>query len=176
LPGAPQHFTSKSRFWVSKTVALKFFVTFPPWPDLIDVERIHIAIAEDDPGDRMWLKMILDKLGINYRLTIAEDGEHARDFILKNGQYATFPPAHLIFLDMNMPKMSGLEVLRTIPDSAELPVCIVTSSQRERQSIEQHFAPRKVSYLTKPVDPEQLLGCLRRHAHLRPFVEQIVKH
>jgi two-component system response regulator len=176
LPGAPQYFTSEIAFLGLKNGILNFFVTFPLWPDLIDVDCIHIAIAEDDPGDRMWLKMILDKLGINYRLTIAEDGEQARDFILKNGQYSTFPPAHLIFLDMNMPKMSGLEVLRTIPDSAELPVCIVTSSQRERQSVEQHFAPRKVSYLMKPVDAEQLLRCLRRHAHLRPVIEQIVKH
>jgi len=140
------------------------------------VERIHIAIAEDDPGDRMWLKEVLDKLGLNYQLTIAEDGEQARDFILKNGQYSDFPPAHLIFLDMNMPKLSGLEVLRTVPDSAELPVCILTSSQQERHAVEQHFAPRKVSYLMKPVDPEQLLACLRSHEYLRGVVKEIVKN
>jgi CheY-like chemotaxis protein len=151
------------------------FVPFSAGHDLMNVQRIHIAIAEDDPADLMWLKMILDKLGLNYRLTIAVDGEQARDFILKHGQYSSFPPAHLIFLDMNMPKLTGLEVLREIPDSAELPVCVLTSSQRERNLIEQHFAPKKVSYLTKPVDAEQLLDCFRCHDHLRPVAEQLAK-
>jgi CheY-like chemotaxis protein len=101
------------------------------------VNRIHIAIAEDDPSDRMWLKTILDKLGLNYRLTIAVDGEEARDFILKHGQYSSFPPAQ-----PTCRKLSGLEVLHGIPDSAELPVSILTSSQRERKLVEQHFAPK----------------------------------
>jgi CheY-like chemotaxis protein len=127
------------------------------------VERIHIAVAEDDPLDLMWLTTVLDQLGLNYELTVALDGEEARDFILKDGKYRNFPPAHVIFLDMNMPKLTGLEVLRQIPDSAELPVCVLTSSDSERQSIEQHFAPKKVSYLSKPVDEEQLLQCLRSH-------------
>jgi CheY-like chemotaxis protein len=153
-----------------------FYVTLSPVPDLTNVKRLHIAVAEDDPADRMWLKTILDKLGIDYRLTVAEDGEEARDFILKHGRYASFPPAELIFLDMNMPKMTGLEVLRGIPDSAELPVCILTSSERERKLVEEHFAPKKVSYLTKPVDAEQLLDCLRCHNHLRPVVEQLAKY
>jgi CheY-like chemotaxis protein len=107
------------------------------------VKRLYIAVAEDDPADGMWLKTILDQLGLNYRLTIAEDGEEARDFILKHGQYASFPPAELIFLDMNMPKLSGLEVLRGTPDSAELPVFILTNSQRERKLVEQHLLLRR---------------------------------
>jgi CheY-like chemotaxis protein len=124
----------------------------------------------------MWLKTVLDHLGLDYKLTVALDGEEARDFILKDGKYRNFPPAHVIFLDMNLPKLTGLEVLRQIPDSAELPVCVLTSSQRERQLIEQHFAPKEVSYLSKPVDEEQLLQCLRSHDHLRPVVEKIIRH
>jgi CheY-like chemotaxis protein len=71
---------------------------------------------------------------------------------------------------MNMPKLTGLEVLREIPNSAELPVCVLTSSDRERQSIEKHFEPKKVSYLIKPVDPSQIFRCFRSLAHLRPVV------
>ncbi len=152
------------------------FVTFSAEPDLTNVKRIHIAIAEDDPADRMWLTTVLDNLGLNYRLTIAVDGEEAREFILKLSQYTNVPPAQLIFLDMNMPKLTGLEVLREIPGSAQLPVCVLTSSQRERQLVERHFAPKKVSYLRKPVDAQQLLDCMRCHDHLRPVAEQLVKH
>jgi CheY-like chemotaxis protein len=135
--------------------------------------RIHIAVAEDNPLDLIWLRSILDQLGLDYMLTVAADGEEARDFILKHGRYRNYPPAHVIFLDMNMPKLTGLEVLRQIPDSAELPVCILTSSQSERQSIEQHFAPRRVSYLSKPVDRDQLLQCFRSHDNLRAVVEYL---
>ena len=141
---------------------------------LMDVARIHIAVAEDNPADVSWLKTILDELDLDYRLTVAVDGEEARDFILKDGEFRNFPPAQVIFLDMNMPKLTGLEVLRQIPDSEELPICVLTSSQRERELIEQHFAPKKVSYLTKPVDGKQLLQCFR--SHLRPVVEKLVRH
>lgn len=115
-------------------------------------------------------------MGLSYNLTVAVDGEQARDFILKHGVYRTFPRADLIFLDMEMPKLTGLEVLRQIPDSAELPVCILTSSQRERQAIKDHFAPRRVSYLRKPVDGEQLLECLRSHDQLRALAKRLEKH
>jgi hypothetical protein len=42
-----------------------------------------------------------------------------------------------------MPKLTGLEVLRSIPDSDELPVCILTNSPRDRELVEQHFAPKE---------------------------------
>jgi CheY-like chemotaxis protein len=137
---------------------------------------IHVAVAEDNPTDLMWLQEVLNDLALEYRLTVATDGEEARDFILKHGKYRNVPPADVIFLDMSLPKFTGLEVLRQIPDSAELPVCILTTSQRERQSIEQHFFPKKVSYLSKPIDRDQLLQCFRSHDYLRPLAEQCAKH
>jgi CheY-like chemotaxis protein len=118
----------------------------------------------------------LDQVGLDYALTVAVDGKEARDFILKRGRYQGCPPAEVIFLDMNMAKLPGLEVLLQIPNSAELPVCVLTSSERERQLIEKHFGPKKVSYLTKPVDPEQLLEYFRSHSHLRPVVEKLRLH
>ena len=115
----------------------------------------------------------MDEAGIDYVLTVAVDGEEARDFILKQGRYRNFAPADVIFLDMNMPKFTGLEVLRQIPDSAELPVCVLTSSQCERNAIDQHFAPKKICYLAKPVDEKHLLACLLSHRHLRAIAERI---
>jgi CheY-like chemotaxis protein len=137
------------------------------------VNSLHIAIAEDNPLDLQVLKEVLDHFGKDYRLTIAVDGAQARDFILKIGEYRNHPPADVIFLDMNMPKFTGLEVLRLIPNSAELPVCLLTSSLRERRSIEEHFAPKKICYLTKPVDEENLIECFRSHDHLRSVAERL---
>ena len=136
------------------------------------MKPIHIAVAEDNPTDIEALRAVLDQLGLDYALTVAMDGEEARDFILKRGRFQDSPPAEIIFLDMNMPKLTGFEVLREIPNSAELPVCVLTSSERERQSIEKHFGPKKVCYLIKPVDPTQLLRCFQSHSHMRPVIER----
>ena len=159
-------------FAVLKDWCLRF-ETFRSTRGLMDVKPIHIAVAEDNPSDVVMLREVLDQVGLDYALTVAVDGEEARDFILKQGRYQHCPPAQVIFLDMNMPKLTGLEVLHQIPNSAELPVCVLTSSERERQSIEKHFGPKKVSYLTKPLDPAQLLQCFRSHSHLRPVVETL---
>ena len=143
---------------------------------LTGVPPIHITVAEDNPSDVATLREVLDQLGLDYVLTVLVDGAEARDFILKSGRFRDFSAADLIFLDMNMPKLNGLEVLRQVPDSAELPLCVLTSSERERQSIEQHFGRKKVSYLIKPVTSEQLLQCLRSYSHLRPVVEKLTHH
>jgi len=137
------------------------------------VKPIQIAVAEDNPLDVAALREVLDQVGLEYTLTVAIDGEEARDFILKKGRYRGYPPAEVIFLDMNMPKLTGMEVLRQIPNSAELPVCVLTSSERERRLIEQHFAPRKICYLTKPLDGEHLLECFRSHEQMRSVAERL---
>ena len=139
----------------------------------MDVKPIQIAVAEDNPLDVVALREVLDQVGLDYALTVAMDGDEACDFILKRGRYQGCPPAEVIFLGMNMPKLTGLEVLRQIPNSSELPVCVLTSSERERPSIEKHFGSKKVSYLTKPVDPRKLLQCFRSHSHLRPVIEKL---
>ena len=137
------------------------------------VKQIQIAVAEDNPSDVMALREALDQVGLDYALTVAVDGEEAHDFILKKGRYRGYPPAEVIFLDMNMPKLTGIEVLRQIPNSAELPVCVLTSSERERQLIDEHFAPRKICYLTKPIDRKRLIECFRSHEQMRPLAERL---
>ncbi|MDP9112783.1 MAG: response regulator [Acidobacteriota bacterium] len=137
------------------------------------MERIHIVVAEDDPIDLVALKQVLDQLGIPYSLTVAVNGEEARDLILMRGRYQNLPPPDLIFLDMNMPKLSGLEVLQQIPGSAQMCVCVLTSSERERRLVEEHFAPKKISYLIKPIDREQVLKCLKSYDQLRPIAQQL---
>jgi CheY-like chemotaxis protein len=151
------------------------FETFRCTRSLKGVKPIHIAVAEDNPADVAMLRKVLDQVGLDYALTVAVDGAEARDFILKRGRYHNFPPADLIFLDMNMPKLTGLEVLREVPDSAELPICILSSSERERRSIEQHFAPKKICYIVKPLGVEHLLACFLSHRNLQPIAEGFAK-
>ncbi len=55
------------------------------------MRTIHVAIAEDNPADLMWMQQVLEDLGLDYKLTVATDGEEARDFILKHGKYRNVP-------------------------------------------------------------------------------------
>ena len=139
------------------------------------MDQVHIAIAEDDPIDLALFRTVLDRSGVKYMLTIAKDGEEARDFILKQGHYRGLPPADVIFLDLNLPKLTGLEVLQQIAGSEDLPVCLLTDSKRGRQTIDLLFAPKTVCYLTKPIDVEHLLECFRSHEHLRPIADRLIQ-
>ena len=132
--------------------------------------KLHILLAEDNPSDVTWLKLTLDEMGLDYRLTLAQDGEQARDYLLSEIK------PDLIMLDINLPKLTGIEVLQSVPAAAKLPVCFVTGSQIERRFVLNHFAPAVVSYLTKPVDRDKMLNCLRAYEGLRPVAEKIEKN
>jgi CheY-like chemotaxis protein len=78
-------------------------------------------------------------LKLTCSLSAVSDGEHAVDFLLKRGQYSSAPTPDLIFLDVNLPKLSGIDVLRQVPNAHKLPICVVTSSESERQIFRREF-------------------------------------
>jgi CheY-like chemotaxis protein len=121
---------------------------------------VEISVVEDNPPDVAWLKMMLNEAGLCHHITVAEDGEQAVDCLLRRGRYAGCPTADLIFLDMNLPKFGGLEILYRVPGSECLPVCILSSSKAEEGLVRAHFG-RPVGYLTKPVSAAALLECLQ---------------
>jgi CheY-like chemotaxis protein len=121
---------------------------------------VEISVVEDNPPDVAWLSMVLNETGLHHHhMTVAEDGEQGVDCLLRRGRYANCPAPDLIFLDMNLPKFGGLEILQRVPGSDELPVCILSSSNAEETKVRKHFG-RRVGYLTKPVSAEALLECL----------------
>jgi len=145
----------------------------PSYPDLNNMRPIEISVIEDSPADLQWLKTILSEVGLKHRLTVAQDGEEAVECLLRQGHYAGNPFADLIFLDMHLPKLDGLEVLRKVPDSALLPVCVLTSSDQERQLTTNHFG-RQITYLIKPLSAEKLICCLRSQGALWSVADTLV--
>jgi CheY-like chemotaxis protein len=135
---------------------------------------LEIAVIEDNRADLEWLKIILDEVDLKHRLTVATDGEQAVQCLLRQGHYAGNPPADLIFLDMHLPKFDALDVLRKVPDSAQLPVCLLTSSDLEQELISRHFG-KPTAYLIKPLSAEKLICCLRSHEDLRPIADTIAR-
>lgn len=137
------------------------------------MRRVKLFLAEDNDADIDWLKTVLDGMGFVYDLSVVTDGEKAVDFLLKRREYSKVPDPDLIMLDLNLPKMKGIDILQAVPHSEKLPVCIVTGSRTEREILKTKFGLRRVAYLVKPVDRDRILNCFRCYDHLRPLAEEL---
>ena len=116
-----------------------------------------ILLVEDNPSDIGLTKRALAKSHIANEMVVAEDGQEALDYLFGNGQYAgrdvSYLPA-LVLLDLKLPRVDGLEVLRQIRSDARtsrLPVVILTTS-KEEQDVARSYDLGANSYIRKPVD------------------------
>jgi len=137
------------------------------------MRRIQLLVAEDNYADVYWLKMLLDQMGVVYALSVVTDGESAKEFLLKRGQYEGTPDPDLILLDLNLPRLTGVDVLRQVPNSEKLPVCIMTGSSLEREAVQKEFGLRRLAYIIKPVERNKLLNCFRCYNHLWPIADEL---
>ena len=122
-----------------------------------------ILLIEDNPSDIDLTKRALEKGRIANDLVVVSDGQEALDYLFGTGEYAgrdvsDFPT--LTLLDLKLPKVSGLEVLRRVrsePGIRRMPVVILTSS-REEQDIAAGYDLGVNSYIRKPVDFEHFVA------------------
>jgi CheY-like chemotaxis protein len=124
-----------------------------------------ILLVEDNPDDEALTLRAFSKNKISNQVIIARDGIDAVDYLFGAGRYAdrdTSQQPAVVFLDLKLPRIDGLEVLRRIrADSrtALLPVVILTTS-RELQDIEEAYSLGANSYIRKPVDFEKFLSAV----------------
>jgi len=114
------------------------------------MQGTDILITEDNPHDLELTLMALKKHNLTNNIHVARDGEEALDFIFNNPR-----PPHLkvILLDLKLPKVDGLEVLRKLKADARtksIPVVVLTSSQDESDLVESYELGVN-SYIVKPV-------------------------
>jgi len=120
-------------------------------------EAVDILLVEDNPQDAELTIRALKKHNLANRLIVVEDGADALDFIFGRGKYAgrdTGHPPKVVLLDLKLPKVSGLDVLRALKQDEQtrpIPVVIVTSS-REDPDIKTAYALGANSYVVKPVN------------------------
>jgi two-component system response regulator len=120
-------------------------------------EAVDILLVEDNPQDAELTIRALKKHNLANRLIVVEDGAEALEFLFGRGKYAgrdTGHPPKVVLLDLKLPKVSGLEVLRALKQDERtrpIPVVIVTSS-REDPDIKTAYALGANSYVVKPVD------------------------
>lgn len=131
------------------------------------MQNAMILLVEDNPDDEVLTLHALRKNNIGNKIYVARDGAEALDFLFCKNQYADRDPRdmpQLILLDIKLPKMDGLEVLRRIRDDERtslLPVVILTSS-KEQQDLVEAYRNRANSYMRKPVDFTQFAESVRQ--------------
>jgi len=118
-------------------------------------------VAEDNASDSFWLEMVLKNAGLEYTLSVASDGEQARDALL---QCASDSIPNLVLLDLNMPRLSGIEILKQLPDEVKRSTYILTGTGADRESVEEELGIPSRNYILKPFTHEKLLDCLRLQA------------
>jgi two-component system response regulator len=122
--------------------------------------QVEILLVEDNPDDVELTLHALRKENLANNIHVARDGEEALEFLFCNGHHAerSFDnPPKLILLDLKLPKVDGMEVLKRLKADARtktIPVVILTSSKEERDLVNGYGLGAN-SYIQKPVDFEQ---------------------
>lgn len=125
-----------------------------------------ILLVEDNPDDVALTERALKKNNIRNKLVVAADGVEALDYLFCSGKYAgqTTTLPQVILLDLKLPRVSGLEVLKIIRTDERtklLPVVILTSSKEEQDLIDGYKLGAN-SYMRKPVDFSQFQEAVKQ--------------
>ena len=130
------------------------------------MEKKLILLVEDSPDDELLTIRALKKNNILNEVVVARDGVEALDFIFGRGTYADRDPSELpqlVLLDLKLPKVDGLEVLRQVREderTCRLPVVILTSS-KEENDLAKSYRLGANSYIRKPVDFNQFSEAIK---------------
>lgn len=120
-----------------------------------DFREFEILIVEDDPNDAELITRALRKHNLANKIVLLKDGAEALDFLFGQGSFAQMDDGkpRVILLDLKLPKVNGIEVLRKIKSeerTKKIPVVILTSSREERD-LKDAYDLGVNSYVTKPI-------------------------
>jgi CheY-like chemotaxis protein len=129
----------------------------------VSPETVEILLVEDNPNDLELALHAFKKHKFANSIEVARDGQEALDYLLGgNGRLPGARP-RIVLLDLKLPKVDGLQVLREIrstPELAHLPVVILTSSREERDIVESYDLGVN-SYIVKPVDFDKFVDTVQ---------------
>ena len=130
-----------------------------------DINAYEILLVEDDPNDAELTLRALKKRNLANKVFLVKDGEEALEFIFATGRYASRDisvPPKVIFLDLKLPKVSGIEVLKKVKSDERtkyIPVVVVTSSQESRD-MQECYKLGVNSYIQKPIEFENFVTAI----------------
>lgn len=124
---------------------------------------MHVLLVEDNPGDVRLMREALRNGDSRKKLNAVEDGEEALAYLRRQPPYGDAPTPDLIFLDLNLPKKDGREVLSEIKRDESLrriPVVVLTTSDAERD-IKRVYDLHANCYVKKPADLDEYMEVIR---------------
>jgi CheY-like chemotaxis protein len=133
----------------------------------MDENSIEILLVEDNPNDVELTLHALKKNNLTNRIHVVRDGAEALEYLFSSGAYAgrdLNQTPKVILLDLKLPKVDGMEVLKRIKAderTRSIPVVVLTSSREERDIVDSYRLGVN-SYITKPVDFDQFTEAVRQ--------------
>lgn len=129
-------------------------------------ETVSILLAEDDEGHALLVQRNLQRAGITNPIWHVKDGQEAVDFLYREGAYSSrsLNGPLLLILDINMPRLDGIQVLRRVkedPRTSPLPVIMLTTTDDPRE-VKQAYDLGCSVYVTKPVAYDAFVEAIRR--------------
>jgi CheY-like chemotaxis protein len=118
------------------------------------LSQARILVVDDDPGDVLMTRESFAESATRCELAVVDDGALALDYLRKRGAYTDAPTPHLVLLDLNLPKVSGHEVLAAVKDDptlAPIPIVVLSTSSAE-DDVVTTYALHGNAHVSKPVD------------------------
>lgn len=130
---------------------------------MIGDESVDILLVEDNPGDAFLCVEMLKEVRTPTCVHVVSDGVKALSYLRKEGVYEDVPTPDMILLDLNLPRLSGHDLLRIIKSDPELKLIpvVVMSSSDSREDIVAAYAHHANCYLTKPLGLDQFITVVR---------------
>lgn len=131
-------------------------------PENMEQSSIHVLLVEDSDSDAELMMLALEAGSLPVSIHVVQDGEEALVYL--RGDRADRSHPDLILLDLHLPKLHGLEVLRQIKEDEALrriPVIVFTSTQKEEEFVKVYDLQGNCC-VAKPVDPEEFAEAVRR--------------
>lgn len=144
----------------------------------LGVLPVQFLLVEDSEPDVMLTREVFEDEGLGQQLHVVRDGVEALQFLERQGHYESSPRPDVILLDINMPRMNGLELLvrlKTNPELMTIPVFMLTTSQSEEDVLRSYQA-HAAGYVVKPLDVDSFQRAVRAMNRFMQRTAKVLAH
>jgi CheY-like chemotaxis protein len=141
-------------------------------------QEVRILLVEDSDGDILLITQALKKAQVTNGITVIKDGDRAMQYLRKEGEYSGVETPDLILLDINLPRVDGIEVLTEIkkdPELMSIPVVMLTTSESEKDILNS-YNNHANCYIVKPVDLKKFIDVVQVIKEFWISIVKLPKH